>query len=300
MKKILAAILVLCLLMSLAACGDNEKSETNEKTDPVKTIPTTQPVPQKEYSKQEIVELYNQAVAKVETAQSYQMDGSVSSTAVMGDMMATVVTSVDCAFASNNGNHSMLMKSSVNTDGNVKEHVTYFADGKYYFEFMGQKYYTGTNDYTDFHASEYLKHITLENVQNLAIQDEADGSRSVQFEVPYGKYPSEAINGWLGGMISDTVGAEPVSVKVVLDAQGTLINFYIAFATSMSFGEQRIDQSVIVSMFLSGYDATTVTAPSDLAVYENWDEEPVDGGGQNPDGEHDHEGEGPGLNGDYE
>ena len=299
MKKILAAILALCLLVCLAACSSNNDTED------VSTIPTTQPVPQKEYSTQNILDLYNQAVEKIENAQSYQMDGSVSSTAVMGEMMATVVTSVDCDYAANNGDPMMVMKSSVNTDGNVKDHVTHFANGKYYFEFMNQKYYTSTNDYTDFHALDYLKHIDEKSVKDLAIQDEADGSRSLQFEVPYGAYQSEAINGWLGGLVSEDVDNELLTVKVVIDAEGTLTNFYMSFATQFGFGSETIDQTVIVSMMLSGYDATQVVLPSDLNTYENWDVPAVEGGGQNPDGqnpdgEHDHEGGGPGLNGDYE
>lgn len=294
MKKILAVILALCLLASLAACSSNDGTES------VSTIPTTQPVPQKEYSTQNILDLYNQAVEKIENAQSYQMDGSVSSTAVMGDLMATVVTSVDCDYAANNGDPMMVMKSSVNTDGTVKDHVTHFANGKYYFEFLNQKYYTSTNDYTDFHALDYLKHIEGKDVKDLSIKDEADGSRSLQFEIPFGAYPSEAINGWLGGLVSESVDSELVTVKVVIDAEGTMTNFYMSFATSLGFGEQRIDQTVVLSMTLSGYDATQVVLPSDLDTYENWDEPAVEGGGQNPDGEHDHEGEGPGLNGDYE
>ncbi len=293
MRKILAALLALTLLLSLAACSNNENTES------VSTIPTTQPVPQKEYTTQNILDIYNQAVAKIENAQSYHMDGSVSSTAVMGEMLATVVTSIDCDYADNNGKPTMLMKSSVNTDGKVQEHVTYNADGKYYFEVMNQKYYTSTNDYTDFHAMHYLKPIDEKSVKGLQIQDEADGSRSVQFEVPFGAYGSDAINGWLGGFVSETVDNELLAVKSVIDAEGTLTGFYMSFATGMDFGEERIDQTVIVSMLLSGYDATTVTAPSDLHVYENWDEDTSDGGGQNPEGEHDH-GDNPGLNGDFE
>ena len=292
MKKILTVILVLCLLVSLAACGSSDKEQS------VSTIPTTQPVPQKEYTRQNILDIYNQAVEKLANCQSYQMDGSVSSTAVMGDMLTTVVTSIDCDFVSNNGNHTMLMKSSVNTDGTVKDHVTYYADGKYYFEFLGQKYYTGTNDYTDFHALEYLKSIKDADVKNLEIRDEADGSCYVQFDIPYSAYPSEAINGWLGGIVSEDIGADLVSVKAVIDAEGTLTNFYIAFATSLDFVGQTVDQALIVSMTLSGYDATTVEAPSDLAVYENWDEDTTNSGGQNPEDDHEHDN--PGLNGDYE
>ena len=91
-KKILAMVLCIMLLLSLSACSGGTPDGEDFTLVP---IPTAE---QKEYSMEDMLSTYNAAVQKLLGAESYHLTGSVNSTAVMGDVMATVVTSVDCKY----------------------------------------------------------------------------------------------------------------------------------------------------------------------------------------------------------
>lgn len=263
-KKILAAFLSLLLLVALTACGNGEQPET------VQTLPTIETAPQKEYTTDEAVTMFNAAVNKIEQAQSYTMTGSVNSTAVMGETLTSVVTSIDCGYQIVDGEPVMLMDSVMNNGGTATPHLTYFADGKYYFNAYGLKYFTESNDYTDFVADDYLEKIDKQYVSDLNVTDNLDGSKTLEFNYPYGQYNSAALSGWLGGFVSETVGGDMVFLKVELDADNSISSFYMTFTTSIDFSDSTIEQIIVLNLMLSDYNATTVTAPADLDTYEDW------------------------------
>ena len=271
-KKLLAAVLCVLLLLSMTACGDGLPDGQEQIS--LVPIPTAE---QKEYSVDDMVSIFNTAVQKALDAQSYHMTGSVNSTAVMGDVMATVVTSIDCSYQVADGKPVMLMKAVMRSDGEETPHETYVADGKYYFNAYGLKYYTDSNDYTDYGAADYLKPIDIYAVQKWDITDELDGGMTMAFTVPFGDYASEAVAGWLGGFVNDNLGIQFLDVKAKLSAAGEVENFYMSFSSSVDLAGDSVEQVIVLNLNMEGYNATTVTAPADLAEYENWIEDDVGG-----------------------
>ena len=277
-KKLLAAVLCVLLLLSLVACGSGEPDGEDFSLVP---IPTAE---QKEYSMEDMVSIFNDAVQKVLDADSYHLTGSVNSTAVMGDVMATVVTSVDCKYQTVDGRPVILMNSVEHSDGEETPHQTYIADGKFYFDAYGIKYFTDSNDYSDFVAADYLKRIEAEGVHSWDIVDELDGGMTIHLTVYFGSYGSEALYGWLGGLVSETLDTQYLDVKLKLSAAGDVEDYYMSFSSTVDFGGDPIDQVVVLSMTLADYNAITVTAPADLAEYEDW----ITGSEGMEEGDHEH------------
>ncbi len=278
-KKILAAVLCVLLLLTVTACGDGIPD--GEEQISLVPIPTAE---QKEYSVEDMVSIYNAAVQKVLDAQSYHMTGSVNSTAVMGDVMATVVTSIDCSYQVADGKPVMLMNAVMHSDGEETPHTTYFADGKYYYSVYDLKYYTSSNDYTDYSANDYLRLIDVYAVQRWDITDEMDGGMTIEFTAPFGSYNSEAVAGWLGGFVNENLDIQFLDLKVKLTAAGEVENFYMSFSTNVDFVGDPIEQVIVLNLSMEDYNATTVTAPADLAEYEDWSQDV----GDMEEGEHDH------------
>ena len=277
-KKILAMVLCVMLLLSLCACGGGAPDGEDFSLVP---IPTAE---QKEYSMEDMLSAYNAAVQKILDAESYHLTGSVNSTAVMGDVMATVVTSVDCKYQVIDGKPVVLMNSVEHSDGQETPHQTYIADGKYHFDAYGIKYFTDSNDYNDYIAQDYLKIMDAPAVQEWDIIDELDGGMTIQLRVLFGEYGSDALYGWLGGLVNENLDIQLLDVKVKLSAAGEVEDYYMSFSSTVDFGGDPIDQVIVLSLGLSGYNATTVTAPADLADYEDW----ITGSEGMEEGDHDH------------
>lgn len=275
-KKLLAALLCTVLLLTMTACGDGKPDGEDFSLVPIATAE------QKEYSLEDMVSIYNAAVQNMLDAESYHMAGSVNSTAVMGEVMATVVTSVDCSYQMVDGKPVVLMDSVMHSDGEDTPHQTYIADGKYYYSAYDLKYFKDTNDYSDYAAAEYLKQIEAPAVQEWDIIDEVDGGMTVQFSARFGGYNSEAVSGWLGDLVSATLDIELITVKTKISAEGKVEDFYMSFSSNLDFGGDPVEQVIVLSMNMDGYNATTVTVPADLDAYENWI---VDSEGM---GDHDH------------
>ena len=277
-KRILAAVLCVMLLLTMTACGGGSSEGEDFSLAP---IPTAE---QKEYTLEDMVSIYNAAVQKILDADSYHLTGSVNSTAVMGEVMATVVTSVDCSYQVVDGKPVVLMNAVMNSDGEETPHQTYIADGMYYYNAYGLKYFKDDNDYGDYIAGDYLKLIDSLTVQEWDIVDELDGGMTIQLTVLFGAYGSEAIFGWLGGLVNENLDIQFIDMKVKLSAAGEVEDFYMSFSSSVDFGGDPIDQVVVLSMLMDDYNATTVTAPTDLDVYENWIVD-SEGGGEGDHGE---------------
>lgn len=277
-KKILAMVLCVMLLLSLCACSSGSPDGEDFSLVP---IPTAE---QKEYSMEDMLSAYNAAVQKILDAESYHLTGSVNSTAVMGEVMATVVTSVDCKYQVIDGKPVVLMNSVEHSDGQETPHQTYISDGKYHFDAYGIKYFTDSNDYNDYIAQDYLKIMDASAVQEWDIIDELDGGMTIQLRVLFGEYGSDALYGWLGGLVNENLDIQLLDVKVKLSAAGEVEDYYMSFSSTVDFGGDPIDQVIVLSLGLSDYNATTVTAPADLADYEDW----ITGSEGMEEGDHDH------------
>ncbi len=264
-KKMLAAVLCAVLLLTMTACGDGLPDGGEQ----ISLVPIAT-AEQKEYSLEDMVSIYNAAVQKVLDAESYHMVGSVNSTAVMGEVMATVVTSIDCSYQLVDGKPAVLMNAVMHSDGVETPHSTYIADGKYYFDVYDLKYFTDSNDFGDYDAKDYLKVIDTLAVQEWDIIDEVDGGMTIQFTSPFGSYESDAVAGWLGGLVSEKLDLQFLTIKLKLSAAGEIEDFYMSFSSSVDFGGDLIEQVIVLNLNIEGYNATTVTAPADLAEYENW------------------------------
>jgi hypothetical protein len=73
----------------------------------------------------------------------------------------------------------------------------------------------------------------------------------------------------LVGLTSPNVEEDPVQLSMILDQEGTLTYFYMSFYSEQVLFDEKTEQTVIVSMNIDGYDATTVNKPADLASYED-------------------------------
>ncbi len=267
-KRIVAYIIVAAFIFLLAACDD----------EPIKLEPTPQTVEQ-----QDVALIYNDAVNKLLVADSYTMTGSVNSSAVMGDVLTSVVTSIDCRYdRDENGAPVMLMDCEQRYDGKIIPHTTYFADGKYYISALDEKYFVTTNDFGDYDAAAIIKTVEDTIISNYSVNDTADG-RQIRFEIPYGVYASEALDNLIGMFADDSLLKQPVTVRAGIDAEGMLTSVYVELQNFTTFDNAPIEQSVILSLQLMGYNETEVTAPQDLADYEERTADETIG--QNPEGE---------------
>ncbi len=280
MKKIVAMVMCLVLLLSLAACKGKNKEQP---TDLVQGLPPIETAPQKDYTADQIRDMYNAAIDKIAKAESYHMSGSTNSTSVYAEMLSSVVNSYDVKYANTDGKVQVLFDSRLNSDGSDLSHSTYYDGEHFYFSALGLKYYKDTNDYQDFHAMDYL--VSLGNdveLKEFRAMDQLDGSVEISFSVPMGQYMSDAVL-TLVGFTSETFKEDPVHISFNLDAEGTMTYFYISFNSSHIFLEEQTEQTIIVSMSMDGYNETKVEKPADLSSYEYFAEE-EDGNGEDHGG----------------
>ncbi len=265
--------------------GENYQSGQNEG-------PATEPIPERTEPTKEGVSLtFNQAVQLFEALGNYTMTGSVSSTSIIGDVTSTVVTSIDCQYEKkSDGTVHMVMDSDQHFNNTVFAHTTYFTqapgeDPYYYIDTLGTKYFVRTNDFQDFGASAYLKQVDESKIENLeVIYLTAENQTQFGFEIPYGSYPSEALVGILGDFVDDTLAAQPVRIKIVVNSDGSMASLFMNVQNTVPMGADMIEQEIVASLTFTNCGITTVAVPSGLDTYEDrtFKEEH---GGQNPDGE---------------
>ena len=265
LKKLVSLVLCLTLVLALGACGSKDKGGN---TDLVNTLPAIETAPQKDYSQEQILEMYNSALAKIEGAKSYHMYGSTNSTAVFGGMLSSVVNTYDLKCQTAEGKTVGFFESSQNGDGTDYSHTTYHDGERYYFAIPDWKYFKDTNDYQDYYATDYLKPIDDAELQDLEAMDQLDGSVEIRFAVPMADFMSDAILE-LVGFTSETYEQDIVNISVTLDKDGTMTYFYLSYYSEHTMFEEETEQTIIISMNLDGYDATTVEAPGDLDSYED-------------------------------
>ncbi len=263
MKKIIALFLCTVLLLSLGACKRTKEVEV--------TTPSFKPIetaPQKEYTDQDIKDIYNTAVQKIIDSKSYHMNGSYSSTSVYGEMMATVVSTVDLTYEVRETGPVGYFDVMLNREGNEMPHTTYHDHEHYYFYAYDWKYYTNTNDYTDYYAQDFLKLLGDVEIKNADTMDQMDGSLELTFDVRMGDYDSTGILGIIGDFTSETVADDILSISVTIDENGVLTYFYMSFNSQVMVLDESAEQTIVLSMSMDGYDTVTVTTPN-LEEYEN-------------------------------
>ena len=275
-KRYIAALLSIMLLLSAAACKNTAKDSTPTTQAPSQsqTAPdASQPEAAQPQAAtgEEAALLFNEAVRLLNEAGSYTMTGSVNSSSVMGDVASNVVTTIDCTYEKDDqGKEKMLMNASQQFNGSVFDHSTYFSDGKYYIHAIDSNYFVETNDFGDYHAAQYampVEDTVLTDVEIRPAQDE--NYQRVSFQIPYGVYASEALAGILGYMVDDTVLQQPLTVWAGIDEDGMLRTIYLYVETVTVFGDENVEQSVIVSLSIDNYSTAAVTAPADLDSYED-------------------------------
>ncbi len=266
-KRIILCIIITFSVFVLAACGN----------DPVKLEPKPEAA-----DRENVALSYNDAVNKLLVASSYTMTGSVNSSAVMGDVLTSVVTSIDCRYQRDeNGKPVMLMDSEQRYDGKVFPHTTYFADGRFYISALDEKYFVTTNDFGDYDAASIIKTVEDTVISNYSVND-VHGGKQIRFEIPYGVYASEALDQLIGMFADDSLLQQPVTVRATVDAEGMITAVYVEMENATSFDNTPIEQSVILSLQLTGYNETEVAQPQDLDAYE--DRTASENIEQNPDG----------------
>ena len=273
LKNVVVFILCLALLVSLTAC----KSRNKESDTPVNTLPTIETAVQKEYTQEQIIDMYNKALDRIAMADSYHMSGSTNSTSVYGDMLSSVVNSYDVKYQMVDGKACGYFTSSQNADGSDFSHTTYFDGELYYYTYSNLKYYKNANDYQDFFALDYLKPLGDVELLDMDAMDQLDGSVTISFSLPMGEYMSQAVLD-LVGFHSETFEEDIFHLSFNLDSNGVMTYFYISYSSTQIFLNEETEQTVIVSMNLDGYDSTTVEAPVDLANYDNFIEEDMGDG----------------------
>lgn len=279
-KKWIVLVLCFAFLLSLTACKGRKK----QADDLIQTLPPIETAVQKEYTPEQIIEMYNAARNKIAESDSYHMHGSSNSTSVYGGVISSVINSYDVTAQKVNNQTIGFFNSNTNADGSDQSHTTYFDGEHYYYTYFDIKYYKATNDFQDFFALDWLMPLGDVTLQNLDSMDQLDGSVTISFSLPMGDYMSEAVL-TLVGFTSENFEKDIVHISFNLDSNGTMTYFYISFTSSQLFLNEETEQTVIVSMTLDGYNSTTVSAPVDLSVYENFIEE-----GEEED--HEHEGVG--------
>ncbi len=267
-KKIVSLVLCFAFLLSLTAC----KSRKKEAEDIVQTLPPIETAVQKEYTTQQIFDMYNSARDKIAASESYHMHGSSNSTSVYGGVLTSVINTYDVKYANVDGKTVGFFDSEQIADGSDYSHTTYFDGEYYYYTYSNLKYYKDANDFQDFFALDWLMPIGDVEPEDLDVMDQLDGSVTVSLSLPMGEYMSEAVLNLIG-FYSETFEEDMVHLSFNLDSSGTMTYFYISYTSSHTFLNEETEQTVIVSMTLDEYDTTTVEAPADLASYENFIEE---------------------------
>lgn len=300
--RFLAGIMSLCLLLTAAGCKNNQddpswnanqgSSNTPGEFQSGSESPTpTDPIPEiTEPTKEGVSLTFNQAVQLFEALGNYTMTGSVSSTSVIGDISSTVVTSIDCQYEKkSDGTVHMVMDSDQHLNNTIFAHTTYYTaapneEPYYYIDALDTQYFVRTNDFQDYDASAYLKQVDESKIENLeVIYLAAENQLQFGFEIPYGHYPSEALAGILGAFVDDTLAAQPVRIKAVINNDGSLASLFINVQNTTPFGEDTVEQEIVASLTFTNCGITTVAVPSGLDAYE--DRTVTEGqGGQNPDG----------------
>jgi len=278
MKKWIALAMCLVLMISLAACRNKDKEQPEGL---IQELPPIETAPQKNYTADQIRDMYNAAVDKLAKAESYHMSGSTNSTSVYAEMLSSVVNSYDVKYAKTaDGKVRAMFDSNLNSDGSDLSHSTYFDGDLYYYDALGMKYSKNTNDYQDYHALDYLKPLKKDlELKEFRAMDQLDGSVEISFTIPMGDYMSEAVLE-LVGFVSEEFEADQLHLSFILDAEGTMTYFYLSYNSSHFFLDELTEQTIIVSMSLDGYNGTAVDAPADLDAYEIFSEEEI------PDEEH--------------
>lgn len=262
LKKWLSLALCLTILLSLAACKSGKEAAL------VDELPAIETAPQKEYTPEQVRDMYNSALKKIEESKSYHMYGSNNSTSVFGGVLSSVVNSYDLKYQVVDGKAVGLFDSQQESEGTDYSHVTYHDGERYYYALPDWKYFKDANDYQDFYALDYLMPIQTAELQELECMDQLDGSVEISFAVPMGEYMSEAIL-TLIGFTSESYEQDLVYLSFTLDKDGAMTYFYISYASEHVLWEEKTEQTIIVSMSLDGYDVTTVEKPADLDSYED-------------------------------
>ena len=274
LKKIICMLLCCALILSLAGCGKKEK------TQPLNTIPSVETAPQKNYTQDDIKQLYNAAVQKMIDSKSYHMSGSWNSPTANGDDPTSVVTSIDLKYQNGDKGPVGYFDCVMNRDGMEIPHTTYHEGDHYYFYAYDWKYYTKSNDYTDYYAKDFLQLLGDGELLELEYMDQMDGSVEIRFDIPMGRYNSPGILGILGDYVNENIDQDLLTISVIIDKDGNLTYFYMSFSSEVMLLDDMLQQTVIVSMTMDGYGTTTVQAPADLANYENNIQEVDPNGGQ--------------------
>lgn len=261
LKKILTGLLAGASLFALCACSE----------EPIPPPPTNDPYVALQDN---VAATFNDAVAKITSAQSYTMTGSLSSSAELTEKgentgeLTNNLTPIEYTYQ----NGAMYLDA---TGSNIDPHATYFDGERYYYDDPDNKYFTYTNDRVDYGADGYLIPINSEAVMSPSYLENQDGTRTVSFEMPFNIYQSPALRDWIGVVFDDNHGARNVRIKVNINAAGYITDFILSFANETSFDEDMILQEVVVKMMLTNYNTAELIPPSDLSVYEDWSEEYV-------------------------
>lgn len=258
--KFIAGFLVGASLFSLCACSE----------DPIPPPPTNDPFVALQDN---VANAFNDAVAKITSAQSYTMTGSLSSSAELteeGESSGELTNNLSpIEYTFQNGKMYLDAIGS-----NIDPHTTYFDGERYYYHLDPDiKYFTYTNDHVDYGADGYLIPVNSEVVMNPSYLENQDGTKTVSFEMPFNIYQSPALLEWIGVVFDDEYGAKNIRIEANIDENGYFLDFILSFANETSFGEDRISQEVAVKMMLTNYNTAEVVPPTDLSVYEDWSEE---------------------------
>lgn len=258
-KRFVSAFLAGVCAVGLCACDSDDKPKP----------PTENPY----YATQEqIADLFNEGVDKLSEAESYRMVGSIASVAEV-QSSAELTTSVTPIDGIVEGNRFYIDAF----ESNINPHRTYF-DGELYYNHVDirgseVKYFTNGNDNADFTATEYLMKANAEIIVNPRLETLEDGSRSLNFAVPFAVYESPALIEVLGVIVDDSVRANLLSLNVVLDANGYIKQVMISFVNDVELIEEQIHQEIVLTFELSEYGTARISVPTDLDTYQNWIEE---------------------------
>ena len=261
LTKIFAGFLAGASLLALSACSE----------DPIPPPPTSSPFVALQDN---VANAFNDAVAKLTSAQSYTMTGSLTSAAELTEENESTgeLTSQLCPIEFTYADGMMYLDA---TDSNIDPHITYFDGERYYCNDFANKYYTYTNDHVDYGADGYLLPINSEAVMDPVYLENQDGTKTVSFEMPFNIYQSPALQNWIGVVFDNEYGARNVRVEVSIDTNGYITSFILSYLNKTSFDEDTVHQEVAVKMMLTNYNTAEITPPSDLSVYEDWSEDYV-------------------------
>lgn len=265
-KKIFALLLLLGLLGTmLTACdGATHPTETAPPTgndgeslaEPQNTEPPATP--------EEVAQLYNLAVEKLNHADNYTMLGSVNSSAGMGETGTAVVSTIDCRYSKELG---ALFTTIQTGDMQDFDHTTYYDGSKYYYTTEHLKYCSELNDYQDYTGSDYLVLVDPQNITTVEKEAREDGTL-VAFKIPFSLFASPALTGLLGDIYSEAATDMPVDLRMIIDHDGNVSYLYIYYEAETFFGDDPILQTIVASLNFSDFGSTEVTVPGDLDTYE--------------------------------